>query len=813
MLKNYFRIAFRSLLRTKLHSTINILGLGLGIACCLLIVLFVRDEWTFDTFHNKADRIYRANVREDWGVNQQFFNTSTPFPLGPVLKENFPEIEREVRILKIHPAVKSGDNQYTEWVTIAGQDFFDVFDFTLKEGSSAGLHQLNGAIINKWVAQKYFGTENPLNKTISIQLGEHFEEFVVRGVTGEIPTNSSIQFGILISDLNFSRMYNQEVLTSAWFDVNPETYVLLRPGADVNQLLLKFPSLFRTLLGDDFIKSNYKVGLQPLTDIHLNTGFPVALAPVSNPKYSYILAAIAGLILFVACINFITLSLGRSIQRAREVGIRKVVGAPRSQLILQFIGEAVIVTLIALVVGVVLALVNLPLFNDLSGKKLLLHFESFTVMTTTCLVVVIGMIAGSYPAFVLSGFSPSSILRGKIPASKQGLRKALVGLQLVLSIFLITTTLLMRRQLSFLQNRDLGFNKEQLAVVPLQLPRVGSMVVRVNKGFAIIEQFKAQLGRIPGIAGVCGASHDFGNGGWTSIGYTDDQGTYRNFALNIVDADYIPTLKMQLSAGRNFSASAPSDLRRSVLVNEAFVKSLGWHDALGKRIPGKSFKDHEIIGVVKDFNFASLYTKVEPVVIAMDATIPLSGAQNINIDEAPIPKLIIRLQPGDMKRSLDQVAETWQRLMGNSEFSFAFVDQTMALQYQNDQNLGKIMLMATVLAIFIGSCGLYGLASLILQNRTKEISIRKVMGASGKSIMILLSGDYMIMILISLILSVPVTLYVIYNWLQTFEYRIAIGWDTFLLAGTISLMIVLVTISYQVLKTASAQPAETLKYE
>ena len=279
------------------------------------------------------------------------------------------------------------------------------------------------------MAKKYFGEEDPINKTISIQLGENFEDFVVQAVVNEIPGNSSIHFGILVSDLNFPRLFDKQVLTSAWFNVNPETYVLLKQGVRVDALLAKFPSLFKTLIGEDFAKSKYTVGLQPLTDIHLNTHYPVAIAPVSNPKYSYILAAIAGLILFVACINFITLSLGRSLQRAKEVGIRKVVGAARRQLVLQFIGEAVVITLISLVIGLGLAILNLPLFNDLAEKHLALRFEPFTLLLGASLVVVIGLIAGSYPAFVLSGFKPTTILKGKIQSnlSKQGVRQGVGG--------------------------------------------------------------------------------------------------------------------------------------------------------------------------------------------------------------------------------------------------------------------------------------------------------------------------------------------------------------------------------------------------
>lgn len=816
MFKNYLKIAFRALWRSKIHSAINILGLSLGIMVCILIVLFVNDEWTYDTFHTKADRIYRVWGRENWGENQLFFYTTTPFAMGPALKDNFAEVEKQVRINAIGTQVKVGENTFTESVTIGGQDFFDVFDFEVVAGDRNSLHNVSAVVITEKIAKKYFGESNPIDQVISMQLGEKFEDFAVKAVLAPLPTNSSIQFDILISDLNYPKLYSERALTQAWFNITPETFVLLREGVDPKSVEAKFPGVFRTILGEEeFVKSQYQAGLQPITSIHLDTSFPVGSAPVSNPKYSYILAAIALLILFVACINFVTLSVGRSIRRAKEVGIRKVVGAHRRQLITQFIGEAVIVTVISMVIGLAFAVLAMPLFNDLAGRQLIFPFNGFMLMVIVSLLVIIGLIAGSYPAFVLSSFRPISILKGAFQSgnSKQTLRKALVGVQLVLSIFLISSTLIMRDQLRFLQNKNLGFDKEQLAVVQLNVTQPGRLPERVNAGFAIAEQFKSELSKFPEIAAVCGASHDFGNGGWVNIGYTADNGVYRTFDINTIDDDYLPTLKMQLASGRNFSDNNPSDKRHSIIVNEAFVKEYGLGDALGKRIPGKNFPDHEIIGVVKDFNYASLYTKVTPLVLIEDPAIILPGTENINVENSPIPKLLIRLNPGNMNATIDKIKTVWDKITGGQEFNFSFVDQALAAQYRNDQHLGKIVTIATLLAIVIGSLGLYGLASLAMQNRTKEISIRKVMGATEQSLLVLLTREYFVLILICLALSVPFTFYLMQQWLTTFEYRVNIGWQVFVWAGGISLAIALFTISYHAVKAAWTQPAEALKYE
>jgi putative ABC transport system permease protein len=816
MLKNYLKIAFRALWRSKAHSLINIVGLSVGIACCVLIALFVKDELTFDRFHAKANRIYRAYVIEDWGVNQQFIDISTPFPLGPALKDHLPEVELMVRRHNIGTQVKIDEKLFSESAMIAGVDLLDMFDFELIQGNKSDILKDQSAILlTEESAKRFFGTEEAIGKTLSLQIGDKFEDFSVKGILKTPPVNSSIQFGMVISELNYPKLYNERVLTGAWFNITPETYVMLKEGVDPAELSKKFPSVFKPLLGEDYEKSKYFVGLQPLTKIHLDTSLPAGIAPVSDPKYAYILSAIAGLILVVGCINFVTLSIGRSLKRSKEVGIRKVAGAQRQQLIFQFIGEAVIITLLALAIGLMLSYLSLPVFNDLSGKTLSLPFDEFLIFMSFALIGVIGLFAGSYPAFVLSSFKPIAVLKGSLQGggSKQTLRKVLVGVQLVLSIFLISSTLLMREQLQYLQAKNLGFDKEQLAVIQLNVSSGRGLRERVPKGFEQAEQFKRELIALPQITSVSASSHDFGNGNWVNLGFTDDKSVYRTFYYNSIDDDFLNAMSVDVIAGRNFSDENPSDQRRSLIVNEAFAKMFGWSDPIGKKIPGKNFEDHEVIGMVKDFNYQSLYTKVEPLVMAMNPTVILSGTENINVDNNPIPKLFIRLKPGNASETLVKIEAIWDKLTGGEEFAFQFVDETLNAQYRGDQNLGKIVSLTTMLAMLIGSLGLYGLASLAMQNRTKEISIRKVLGASEQSLLILLSRDYILLILISLLVSVPITWYLMKDWLSTFEYRINIGAGVFMVSGGISLAIALITISYEAIKTAWSQPAKTLKYE
>jgi putative ABC transport system permease protein len=817
MLRNYLKIAFRALIRSKAHSAINIVGLSLGIASCILIVLYVNDEWTFDRFHSKAERIYRVYAREDWGENQKFFNVSTPFPMGPALKANFPEVESEVRINTINAQIKYGDNTYSEGLKIVGRDFFKVFDFaTLKGNTQGAFDEQNNIVIEQWVAEKYFGNDDPINKVLSVQLGETFEEFNVVAVMKRVPTNSSVRFGFMISELNFPKLYSEQALTSAWFNISPETYVLLQEGVDPKSVEAKFPSVFKTLIGEeDFKASKYAPGLQPLTTIHLDTSFPAGDSTVSDPRYSLVLAAIALLILIVACINFVTLSIGRSLKRAKEVGIRKVVGAARKQLIVQFIGEAVLIATISTLVGVTISVLGLPAFNQLAGKSLVFPLDGFLLLVIASLLIIIGFISGSYPAFVLSAFRPVAILKGSIQSggSKQNLRKVLVGVQLVLSIFLITCTLVMRNQLNFLQEKNLGFDKEQVVVVQLSVPRGQRMPERIKAGMDKAETFKTVLAGKPGIKAVCAASFDFANGSWVDVGYDDDKAIYRTFMMNIVDDDYITAMGMQMAQGRNFDEASTSDQRRAVIVNEAFAKEYGWTDAIGKKLPGKDFREHEVIGVVKDFNFTSLYTKVPPLVLVQDAAIILPGTKNINMGGTPVPKLMVRLSGSETAIGLRELESAWNQLASGEEFAFNFVDQALDQQYASDLNLGKIVSVATILAIIIGSLGLYGLASLAMQNRTKEITIRKVLGATEQSLLVLLSKEYIILVALSLLISVPLTIYMMQNWLSTFEYRVSIGWAVFLMSGGISLLIAVITIGHQTLKTAWTQPAQALKYE
>ncbi|MTI19839.1 ABC transporter permease, partial [Fulvivirga sp. RKSG066] len=411
MIINYLKIALRNIWKTRLHSFITITGLATGIACCILIVLFVKDEWTFDKFHDKADRIYRAWVFENYGEDEQFFNTTTPYPLGPALKENFKDVMAYVTYNQMPQSITVGVDNYNEIVTVVGEYFFDSFDFSPIYGRLNGaLADKNNVVITSGLAQKLFGVDNAVGETLQMQIGDEQRTFNIKAVVENPPTNSSFQFGILISDLNNTDLFSERMLSS-WYNVQAETYIVLRPGTSAESLEKKFPDMMKQILGEDYVEGQYNVGLQPLTDIHLNTEMPTGIAPVSDPQYAYILSAIALLILVLGSINFVTLTISRSVNRSKEVGVRKVIGAKRKQLIVQFLSEAVVTVSVACLLGLVIAWFGLPLFNELAARTLVLEVNMFNTLVVVCLLLIIGVLAGSYPALILSRFSPVTIFK------------------------------------------------------------------------------------------------------------------------------------------------------------------------------------------------------------------------------------------------------------------------------------------------------------------------------------------------------------------------------------------------------------------
>ncbi len=816
MFKNYIITGFRNLKKDKLYTFINIIGLSLGIACCILILLFVQNELSFDKFHTKSDRIFRAWVLEEYNNGEEFFNTLTPFPLEKALETEFSEIEEVVQISTLNWQGIQESNVYDEQLHMVSQGFFNMFDFKPLSGTVEGaFDDVSSIVLSKDTAIKYYGTTDIIGKTLTFREGDTDKIFTVKAVVNNPPTNSSIKFNFLISDLNKSSLF-QFMQLENWFSIGAETYVLLSENVIVDDLVDKLD-----VISSKYVRMSdegtYTVGLQPLEDIHLNPEFPIGLAPVSNPKYAYILGGIALLILILACINFIMLSISKSTGRAKEVGVRKSVGAQRVQIIQQFLSEAILMVFFSLLVGLILARLFLPTFNVLANKELSLSLNPFLVLVCFFLIIIIGFIAGAYPALVVSNFNPITILKGSFTSGskRNTFRKALVAFQFTLSMILIASTLIMREQLLFLKNKNLGFDKEQLVSVQLkeQPGGFGGMSSGIKKSMDVAKMFKNKLRAHNEIEKVAATSHTFTGSGWTEISYSDINGGHNEFFLNVVSPNYVGTLGMQIVKGRDFLEDNESDARRAIIVNEAFAEKFNIQNLNGARIPGSNFSDHEIVGIVKDFNYASLHGEVQPLVLTINPSLFFVNNININIFSNPTPKLVVKLKPNQITEGIARLESTWKEILGNEVFEYQFVDEQINASYEQERNLSKIVGIAALFAIIVGSLGLFALASLNIQNRMKELSIRKILGASEQIVLYLVSKEYLIMIAITLLISAPICWYIMSNWLSGFAYRINIGIIYFIVAALIALFTTMVSIGYHAYNALKSQPVDYLRYE
>ncbi|MCI0692120.1 ABC transporter permease [candidate division KSB1 bacterium] len=805
MFKNYLKIALRNLLRHKIHTLINIAGLAVGIACCILILLFVRNEITYDRFHEKADQIYRVYKFEK-RTDGDHRLASLPPPLALALTEEFPEIERTVRFfLPFNEATKPvryGDNWLEEKVHFADADFFAVFTFPLLKGNPAtALRDPDAVVLGENFAATCFGNDDPIGKRITIRLGGSDQDFIVTGVAKNMPENSSVKFAIL---LNYQKVkdelrgfFGENVLTS-WNNFT-EIYVQISEQAQAAALQARLAPIVEKHRGNLVqswrlanVPEAFQLHLQPLTDIHLDPTIQGGIVPASNPAYSYILSGFALLLLLLACVNFMTLAVGRSISRAREVGMRKVLGAARIQLMRQFWGEALLLSFLSLLLGWGLAELLLPVFNELAEKNLAIDFFANWNMLPTLigLMLVTGLTAGSYPAVVLSQFHPVDVLKGALKlGGKNRLTQTLVVLQFALCIALIISTLVMFRQLHYVRTKDLGFNKEQVVIIPTH--------TQGADGANLLALYKNELATDNRIINVTGSDGLFARTSLSLSVHTAD----KNFEIATYRADenYLATLGIELAEGRNFSRKITTDAEEAVLINESLVKALGWDAAIGKEVP-VGFPSKTVIGVMKDFHFDELHHEIQPLLLNMHPG-------------RPIQFILARISPVDISGTLGLLRQAWQKLAPNSPFTYSFLDEEVGRHYKTEVRWEKTVNHASVLSIFISGLGLFGLTAVAVTKRTKEIGIRKVMGATAARIALLISGEFLALVFIAFIVAAPIAYWAMNRWLQDFAYRIDISWWVFILAGGLALVVVLLTVSTQAIKAALANPVEALRYE
>lgn len=805
MIKNYFKVAVRYLLRNKGYTAINVLGLAIGITCCILIMLFVRSEWSYDKFHSKSDRLYRAWLHEQY-EGQSFTNTVTPIPLGPALQANIPEIESNCRVYAFNTLVQYNGNRFNEPVNMVDANFFQLFDFNIIYGDkTTALLNANSLVISEGLSKKYFGKENAIGKNIELQLGKDTVLFTVSAVAEKVPPESSIQFDMLIPHSNEHYLFSESVRTSGWTQVFEETYLLVKEGKTGKDAEQKIPALVKQIAGENYKEGQYNIHLQPITDIHLNKKLPAGNLPVSDPAYSYIIGIIGILVLLIACINFVTLSIGRSTTRALEVGVRKVMGAERIQLIRQFWGEALLTVILSFIIAAGLSVLLLAPFNSIVNKELVLSFDGFTILFFAAIIILVGLIAGIYPAIILSAFAPIKVLKGRLQSGHGiGLfRKALIIGQFVASIMMIIGTIVIGQQLNFLRNKNLGYDKEHIIIVPTNMPR--------KEGWPLAERFKTELAKNPQVINSAVSMFSFSEPGWMNLGYEDDKNIYRNFRMNAIDDDFVSSMNLKIILGRNFSKDNPADITSSMIVNEALVKEYGWTDPIGQKLPGRY--EQQVIGVVKDFHFESLHTPIQPLALVMRPDSIFRRSNDINAPFATQPRINVRLKAGNVKDHIALLQAAWKAVAGSQEFEYIFLDDALDSMYKKEQHFGVIINYASALSIFIACMGLFGLATLVVARRTKEIGIRKVLGADIKGLVVLLSKDFIVLVAIAALIAFPVAWWALNKWLQEFAYRINIGWWVFAAAGLIALLITLITVSLKAIKAAIANPVKSLRTE
>ena len=799
MIKNYFKTAWRILWRNKVFSAINILGLSTGLACCILMFLFIQHELSYDKFNVNAENIYRVTSIPVEGKERKELAVAPP-PWAPAMKKEFPEVKEYVRLLKDPNAVAGSPGEqhfYEKGIVYADSTLFNVFSIALERGDKTKpLDRPNTAVLTREAAQKYFGNTDPIGKTLEVNSFGRNLNVEVTAIAEPMPATSHFKFQVLISLQSFGD------LSGMWAFHMCQSYLLLddkTSAKKVEQKLVGFVDKY--IANNTQADGKHDIFLQPLTGIHLHSNMVGELDVNGDITYVYVFAGVALFILLIACFNFINLSTIRSVVRAKEIGLRKVVGASKSQLLKQFLGEAVFFAIISLMAAVIIAFVVLPVFNQLSGRDISLNFKNnpSLIAVLALLVLFIGLIAGLYPAIVLASFRPVQVLKGKILSNRKGIfRKALVTLQFVVSIALIASTIVVNRQLNFLQNKKIGFDKEN--VVVLTLPR--------NTDSATMETFRNSLNSDPAIRSV-GASSSI-PGTYIPVNQINDGSADLTKALSMqmlfTDHDFIRTMNMKVVAGRDFSRNFPTDQYAGFVLNEEAVKQLGWTSpaaAIGKTvqwvIPGTVIKSGRVVGVVRDFNITPLKTAIQPLVMHI-----LPSRYNY---------LYIRFDQSKNAHALGTIESAFRQSFAKQSFEYNFLDDTLASMYQSEKKLGLIFSYFSFLAIVIACLGVLGLSLYSIQQRIREIGIRKVIGASVSSITGLLLKEFIKPVLMASVIAVPVVWYGMHSWLQEFAYRINIGWQVFLVAAVVAVMIALITVSFQAIKAAIANPVKSLRTE
>jgi len=804
MLKNYIITSIRNLVRNKFYSLLNIAGLAIGVACCLFIILYVRDELSYDRFHEKADRIYR--VVPTFATSERVMKAPTNAHVqGPMIGRDFPEVENYVRFTGYEYAsrviMKYGDRFFTEdHLIYADSSFFNVFSFEMIKGNpNTALVNPHSVVITEEMADKYFGTGEPLGKTLVMN---NRYSYAVTGVITNIPDQSHVKpdFILSFSTLNLQptgNTANELLSNNSYF-----TFILLREGVNYKRLEAKLNTYFNKYVGDvlERLGGYAKLELEPLERIYLYSDREEDIEGLSDISYIYLFSGIGIFIMLLACLNFMNLSTARSANRAKEVGLRKVAGAQRLQLIRQFIGESVLLIFISVITAVMIVLTLLPVFRNVSGKEISLDFIFNPVLLGVIagFIFILGILGGSYPALFLSSFRPVEVLRGTINRGVRSsvLRIILVSFQFMVSIVLIIGTLVVNNQLHYVKNKNLGYDKEHIVYFPMRNPET-----REN-----YELLKIEFLKHPQVIEVSASrSLPLGNSS-SGVHHPFDrpEEDVVMFYGQSVDEDFLDTYGIELIAGRSFSKEFPGDKRDAAILNKTAVKVLGWEDnPIGKEIERfesleKKVK-YRVVGVVKDYHFWSLHDEIRPLIL-------YNGLGDYEM-------MSVRLSPRNINETIKFLRDTWSDIDPFYPFEFSFFDEHYNSLYRTEERLGNLFGYFTVLAVIIGCLGLFGLASYMAEQRTKEIGVRKVLGASVGGIVMLLVKEFTKWIIIAVLIAWPLGYYIMHAWLENFAYRTELGISVFLFSAFLALFIAVITVSFQAVKAAYTNPVQVMKYE
>ncbi|WP_254560745.1 ABC transporter permease [Dyadobacter diqingensis] len=811
MLQTYIKIAIRSLVHNKGYSAITIFGLSIGLAVSLLCFLYVKDELSYDTFHDKSERIYRINSDITYsGKSMQ--GASAPTPMAQTLKKDFPEVEESTRLGKYGSQLVKSDRAFAREQNIiyADSTIFGVFTLPFTAGNpKKSLTEPGSVVITRQMALKYFGTTDALNRTLVF---DHGETRRVTGVMQDMPRQSHFRADFLLPVYE-----TKDAKANKWGNHIFNTYVVLKSGTDPKSVDAKFEKVIQTYIDPALRQyfqttlaetrkagNNFSYSLMSLRDIHLYSNREGELSPNGSIQYFYIFLIIGFFILLIAVFNFVNLTTARSSKRAREVGVRKVMGSNRSVLVFQFLSESMLTTFLALLTGIVLLYTLLPAFNSLAARELSFSdaINPQTILIVLAGTVIVGLLAGIYPAFYLSSFQPANALKGslKIFNNRQGLRSYLVVFQFSMSVLLIIGTLLINQQLSYIRTKKVGFDKEQVLVVKTGQSTASDLMVFKNE---VLQNPSVKAGTVSGFLPVISQR-------WNDMWFPKEQ-TDGKFAVNMqewmVDTDYLKTLNLELLEGRNFTTGSSADMD-GVIINESAAKRFGYENPVGKTIHKTGDEKATIIGVIKDFHYESLRTKIEPLGLFIS-----SAALGSSVEKAALEAVSFKLDTKDIAASLSSIGKIWKKTAPGKPFEYSFLSEDFDAMYRAEQRIENLFSAFASTAILIACLGLFGLSAFSAEQRTKEIGVRKVLGASVVSITTLLSKDFLKPVLLAIAIASPVGWYAMDFWLRDFAYKVDIQWWVFVLAGFITIVIALLTVSFQSVKAALMNPVESLKTE